>query len=236
MYFLNQKIAVHFGNKHNTPFTIEEIKQAKLTNNQYLQSLANTLKIFPIQQYFFLNQTHTNSGHEFNATAKSFELEGDFIITNQPNIALSILTADCLPIIFYDTEHHAIAITHAGWRGSLASITKKTVEALQTTYASEPQHLLVFFGPSAKTCCYEVTQEFLKQLNKTQQQQCIRIKKDKLFFDNVLYNILELQKLNIPTENINLEFNECTMCYKNYASYRRYGLKSPLQISAIYLK
>jgi polyphenol oxidase len=97
--------------------------------------------------------------------AFSFEqgiAQTDALITNAKNVVLCLLTADCLPIIFYEANGRAVGIAHAGWRGIQADIIAKTVLAMSEEFAINPKGIKVFFGPAIAACCYEVGPEFLK--------------------------------------------------------------------------
>jgi polyphenol oxidase len=79
-------------------------------------------------------------GEKFTAT--------DGAMTTQKKIALMIIHADCQAAIFYDTKNKAVAIVHAGWRGSVSNIYKKTVEGMQKKYLTKPEELIVCISPS----------------------------------------------------------------------------------------
>lgn len=72
----------------------------------------------------------------------------DAFITNRPEVGLLITHADCQAALFYDPVHHALANVHCGWRGSVQNIYAKTVAAMQKTYGSKPENLLVGIAPS----------------------------------------------------------------------------------------
>ena len=61
-------------------------------------------------------------------------LEGvDAVMTNQAGVCIGVSTADCIPVLLYDEEHHAVAAIHAGWRGTLARIVHKTIQEMAFT-------------------------------------------------------------------------------------------------------
>ncbi|MCK5538192.1 MAG: peptidoglycan editing factor PgeF, partial [Bacteroidales bacterium] len=80
----------------------------------------------------------------------------DAMITNEPDICLWVFGADCVPILFYDYEQKAIGVAHAGWKGSLANIVGKTIEAMQENYASNPETIVVAMGAGIGVKYYEV--------------------------------------------------------------------------------
>lgn len=78
----------------------------------------------------------------------------DALITNQKRVFLFLLTADCLPIAFYDSENKAIAIAHAS-RHNIQSIITSTISKMEEKLNTKPQYLLVEIGPSIGPCHYQ---------------------------------------------------------------------------------
>lgn len=165
--------------------------------------------------------------HEISGTVSLYEREGDYLITNQKSVALTVLTADCLPIIIHDEKNQAVAAIHAGWPGTVAGITEKALYAMQEAFNTDPAQIQVYFGPSAKTCCYEVQENFYTKFNPIPAEQLARITQsiikhnNKLFFDNPGCNKLILQACGVQETNIHTEHNTCTICHHEYYSYRR---------------
>ena len=91
----------------------------------------------------------------------------DALITNQPNIALALNFADCVPIILYDPIQKVVAIAHAGWRGTAAKIASKTVEKMIENFAVKPQDIIALIGPCISKCCFEVKEEVAERLLQT---------------------------------------------------------------------
>jgi YfiH family protein len=84
---------------------------------------------------------------------------GDALMTDQAGIALLVRTADCLPILLVDTQRHAVAAVHAGWRGGLQRLVEKAVGVMRATFGSDPRRMLAAVGPGIRACCYEVGEE-----------------------------------------------------------------------------
>ncbi|HUC93123.1 MAG TPA: peptidoglycan editing factor PgeF [Paenibacillus sp.] len=80
----------------------------------------------------------------------------DALMTDVPGVLLTSFYADCVPLYFVDPVRRAAALAHAGWKGTVAEIARKTVEAMAEAYGSEPAGLLGAIGPSIGACCYEV--------------------------------------------------------------------------------
>lgn len=91
-------------------------------------------------------------------------LEGvDAVMTNQNGICIGVSTADCIPVLLYDEEHHAVAAIHAGWRGTLARIVHKTVQEMTFAYHTNPKKLKAVIGPGISLECFEVGDEVYEQ-------------------------------------------------------------------------
>lgn len=90
---------------------------------------------------------------------KITDLRGDAVMTDLPHRLLSVLTADCIPVLLYDRKHHAIAAFHAGWRGTLARIVERGVGTMAVEYGSKPKDLIAAIGAGIGACCYAVGED-----------------------------------------------------------------------------
>ena len=88
---------------------------------------------------------------------KKMLLEGvDAVMTNIPGMCIGVSTADCIPVLLYDEEHHAAAAIHAGWRGTQARIVHKTVQEMRMAYQTDPTKLKAVIGPGISLDNFEV--------------------------------------------------------------------------------
>lgn len=85
--------------------------------------------------------------------------QADAMVTTEPGLALCIHTADCTPILFADPHAGIIGAAHAGWKGALADIMSRTVEAM-TALGAHPNHIHAAIGPTIHQPSYEVGPEF----------------------------------------------------------------------------
>lgn len=83
----------------------------------------------------------------------------DALVTKIPDIALSVLTADCQPVLFADPHSGVIAAAHAGWRGTLDGVLEATVNAMIDLGATR-DYISAVIGPSISRNAYEVGAEF----------------------------------------------------------------------------
>lgn len=85
----------------------------------------------------------------------------DGMITNVPGVVLATYYADCVPLYFVDPVHHAIGLSHSGWRGTVGKIGKVTIEKMHQEFGSDPAELLTAIGPSICQDCYEVSEDVI---------------------------------------------------------------------------
>ena len=86
----------------------------------------------------------------------------DAMVTATPGLALSILTADCQPVLFADANAGVIGAAHAGWRGALDGILEATLDGMEALGAQR-QNTVAVIGPSISQAAYEVGPEFLDE-------------------------------------------------------------------------
>ena len=173
-----------------------------------------------------LNQEHGIVGYQagigFSPGVSVYEKSGDWLITNKPGLGIGVHSADCLPVVLYDPEHNTVGVAHSGWRGTVKNIVGVMLDAMVETFKTQPAQVQVFFGPAAKTCCYEVSPSFESALPAGYDITGLLVKRDgKLFFDNALLCQRMLEKAGVRSENINQAFNLCTMCDNQFHSARR---------------
>ncbi len=149
----------------------------------------------------------------------------DGVITDRKDVLLTTVHADCLPVWFYDEEHQAIGLVHAGWRGTLAGIAPKAVKLMQETYGSDPAKMKAAIGPGISLCCFETGPEVIEAFRKEYDfaDEFAEPKGEKYYID--LKGIVneQLIRVGITTENIEIS-KHCTCCESEmFASYRREG-------------
>lgn len=222
------------------------VKKSYLSNTaEYEEQDEYFLKIkddFKLKKIIIPKQLHGKDGFVvddsslFSKKVSLFEREGDFIITKMSRIGIGIISADCLPVIIYDPMNHAIAAVHVGWRGSFFGIVDKVVAIMVEKYGSRPEGLTVYFGASAKSCCYKVKEDFLEKLDSFSFGQKFILKKNELFFDLPGFVKQQLLNLGVKSENIRERYNLCTMCSPNFYSYRKNNRTECRQVAIVALK
>lgn len=216
----------YFGNNRDNLNPEEYLALAASDDILVKHPFSQLKKNMHLQKLFFLRQIHSTEGfvitQDNNEVEQSFVQSGDYLITNQKNIGIGVMTADCLPIIMIDTLQGAIGVAHAGWRGTVLGIAVQMLHALQKNFNTNPQYVKVFFGPSAKACCYEVSDSFSTNLEHLSfKDELIIAHNNKQYFDLVLCNRLLLQEAGINKEAIGTTYSLCTVCDHSFYSHRR---------------
>lgn len=88
------------------------------------------------------------------------QVRADALVTKVPGVALSVLTADCQPVLFADAEAGVIGAAHAGWRGALGGVLEATVDAMRDLGA---QNIRAVIGPTISQRAYEVGWDFMDE-------------------------------------------------------------------------
>ena len=200
-----------------------EDEKAILENRQ---SMAKQLQATKNLYFVVAKQTHSDNIHIVTQEeTKGWESQNDAIencdalITKLPNVMLSVLTADCVPILLYDEKKGVIAAVHAGWKGTKAKIVYKTVTKMVQVFGSNPQDIVAGIAPSIGACCYEVGEDVARHFAHT--PKCMTTKEDKSMLDLPYLNKMQLLKAGLTDANITLS-NICTSCeVEHYFSYRK---------------
>lgn len=88
------------------------------------------------------------------------KLEGiDAIVTDIPQTCIGVSTADCIPLLLYDTGKRAVAAIHAGWRGTVARIAEKCIEVMIKHYDSDPADIKAIIAPGISMDAFEIGDE-----------------------------------------------------------------------------
>ena len=88
--------------------------------------------------------------------------KADALVTNIPGLLLSVLTADCQPVIFADEKNSVIGIAHAGWRGALNGVLTSTINKMEQLGA-ERRQISAVIGPCISQTAYEVSSDFFEK-------------------------------------------------------------------------
>ena len=123
--------------------------------------VAEALGVAP-ERLLSLRQVHAAEVVVAGAAGWSERPEADAAVTSERGIALSVLTADCAPVLFADPEARVIGVAHAGWRGTLAGVLEATLAAMERLGARTAR-VAAAVGPTISQRNYEVGPEFFER-------------------------------------------------------------------------
>lgn len=144
----------------------------------------------------------------------------DGLLTDCKDLPLMLFYADCTPVLLVDTESSAIAVLHAGWRGSVGRIAQKGVQAMHNWYGTRPEAIVAGIGPSIGPCCYEVDDRVRDQAKGF--EWCFAPHGTGHYLLNLWeLNRQQLVEAGVKPENISVA-EVCTCCHNDaYFSYRK---------------
>ena len=148
---------------------------------------------------FLLNQFHSNKFIYIDGKYNNKEKpKADAIITNQKYLPIAVLTADCTPILIYDSKIKMVAAIHAGWRGAYKDIVKKVVKFMIKKGCST-HNITASIGPCISVNNYQVGEDLIKRFIKKDKKNIIFFKKtkNKNYFNLKKYIHFQLKSLNI---------------------------------------
>ena len=106
----------------------------------------------------WLNQVHGTQVCDVDEH-KGGLIDADAAVTSQSNTVLTIMTADCLPVLLSDQYGSVIGAAHAGWRGLCAGILENTVALMRQKLKDDSAQIVAYLGPAIGPTCFEVGQE-----------------------------------------------------------------------------
>lgn len=201
----------------NLAFHVGDNAQDVLANHTLLASHLdyNHHTLVHMKQIHSDNIIEIDASHTFDTPPTC-----DALITNRTNIPLMIMSADCTPILLYDTQNHAIGVVHAGRAGALSEILPKTIQHMNKSYGTDINYLLVVLGPSIHGCCYEINDTIAQTVKERGYCKALLTKNDKVLLDVNTILLQQLDFLGVLQTNIEV-IDHCTACQSDtYFSYR----------------
>lgn len=232
-----------YASMNCTPYTGDDI-EAVQRNQQLLCTALHIEK----EQLIIPYQTHSVNAlvidKEFlqqNAEKRNEQLQNiDALITQEKGVCLCVSTADCTPILLYDRKQQVIAAIHAGWRGSVNYIVRKTLEQMNRLYNTQGENIFAAIGPCIGFDAFEVGDEVYDAFKQNDfPMEYIsgwKPETHKWHIDLQMANSVQLIDFGVPTEQIDI----CDICtfthYEKFFSARRLGIKSGRILSGIFMK
>ena len=153
------------------------------------------------QKIFLVNQIHSGKFLYLNKNRNLIKkkIKADAIITNQKRLPIAVLTADCVPLLLYDSKEKIIAAIHAGWKGAFKGIINNVIKFMLKK-GCETKNITVSIGPCIGQKNYNVGEDFKNKFIK-------KHKKNKIFFKNkkklIYFDLPNYVKTQLKSQKIN---------------------------------
>ncbi len=177
-----------------------------------------------------LDQTRLHNVHQIHSakcvsihSTKNVESDADALVTDQVGQTLSILTADCTPVLFQGQKHDGqpiIGAAHAGWKGAVAGVLESTIKEM-CSLGAVAETIVAAIGPTIGPNSYEVGAEFKAEFIKVSSDydQFFKQEDRGLFFDLPAFCEHKLKKAGI--QQVFLKTLDTFFHEEDFFSYRR---------------
>lgn len=200
----------------------DKVERVKRNKKLFFEKLGITENRVSYQR-----QTHSTKSNV--VTEPAFFEDSDALYTNARNNFLAVSIADCIPVFLYEPGKKVVAAIHSGWKGTLNRITTLTIEKLIGEFTFNPEKALAFIGPGISSEYFEVGKEVYDLF----EPDIKNIREGKYYIDLKKHNYLQLMKIGVKYENIEVS-DYCTFKEKElFHSYRRDKEKSGRMLGVI---
>lgn len=187
---------------------------------EFLESLGHkkiSAKNIIWAEQVFSSNVHICQPKDFGKVIKNV----DGLISNIPGQILSIVSADCLPILLFDPKKRVAGVLHGSRECLIKGIVKKAIDKMISVFGARPENILVGIGPHIRVCHYWLKEKTFQDLKNTKFKKYFKKRNDKIFFDLTKLAMSELLKLGIKKKNIE-DCKICTFCqFQKYFSARK---------------
>lgn len=153
----------------------------------------------------------------------------DAMVTNMAGICPMVLVADCVPILLYDPKKKVVGAVHAGWKGTLGRIVRKTLRVFREHFDSSPEDMVAGIGPSIGPCCFQVGPEVIVQIEEMLGDHENHVRRRAAdgtgYFDLWRANHRQLVQAGLAEENVELA-GVCTCCHASRLYFSHRGEKA----------
>lgn len=191
-------------------------------NEEFVARLCATLG-FPYGRLATCRQVHGAEICRVAVAERRWCGECDGLATDVENAPLAVFTADCVPIVMWAARAGALAVLHAGWRGTLAKIAGAGVSRLEDLWAARAGEIALFLGPAVGPCCYDVGDDVARAAEAAFGKRAGQVLKEeggKRRLDLHRANELAAQEAGVLSENI-YRVATCTSCDEGLFESRR---------------
>lgn len=183
---------------------------------------------FDYRQTLSLPLIHSQLVHFARTPEDLTGLQGDAIVSDNPTAHIVLTVADCMPIYIYDPQSGAFALLHSGWQGT--GILEAACHTFVQHFDSDPQNLMVVFGPHIGSCCYTVDQARARLFADRFGAAAVKKQDDGYSLDLLEANLVLADTLKIGR----LAYTRtCTRCNGFLGSFRREGAEGFTRMAAL---
>jgi len=155
----------------------------------------------------------------------------DGLVTQDPEIILTLKVADCVPVFLHDPSKNIIGLVHSGWRGTVENIVLNAIQLMEKN-GIETGDIRCILGPAIGICCYEVDGEVAKKFDDK-----AKVKMEERKWRVGLHEQIRLQLASVGVQKKNIRSSDiCTYESQGYHSYRRYGENAGRMFAFLRLK
>ena len=159
--------------------------------------------------------------------------KADALCTQERDLPLTVIVADCAAVYCYDPVHAAIGLAHSGWRGTAKRIVPRLISEMTARFHSSPENLHVWISPCIGPESFEVGSEVLEIFRKEYSEQRPQTQWYRSSPDDPSHGLLDLKALlfdqlwgeGVLPEHVEVS-SDCTFQSENFFSYRRDGQKT----------
>lgn len=145
----------------------------------------------------------------------------DGLISNIPGQILAIFSADCVPILLFDSKNKVVAALHGSRKSLTLGIIKETMGKMNLKFGTQPKDILIGIGPHIRKCHYFLKEKTYQELKDTPFKKYFLYKNQTIYFDLTRLTFDELLKLGVKRKNIE-DCKICTFCnFQKYFSARK---------------
>ena len=181
----------------NMATSVGDSRENVLENRNRIATIMN----FPVRSFYDVWQVHSNRviTTDRPRSSKTPHIQADAIITNQPDVVLLMLFADCVPIFLFDLHRRVACVVHAGWQGTANGIVVAAIQKMMGAFQCRPESMIAGIGPAISEGKYEIGEELIGKFNQSifDVKEVISRKNSSIFLDLKKANRLMIKQSGV---------------------------------------
>lgn len=206
-------------------YAFSERQDGDMRDDQMINRLLHTMSL-PSNSFVRCKQTHGNVVAVVTEKNKGNKIPIVDGLIFKPSssfnssISLSIITADCIPVLFYDDSYGIIGAAHAGWKGIYLNITHSMITHFSSNNI-DPKHIHAIIGPNIGPCCYSVSEERAALFKQQFGLHSVERRNGSVYLNLSSVLVTQLIQKGIPEQQITV-YSDCTSCKNDrFFSFRQ---------------